>query len=110
MRKTVPLGPCCLHREKLQGWGEVILPTSPSLALSSFAVLRCSRGLWGLFELSSEPPASPIGCHFLFKELFLQLLPSAKGAEAFEIAAASLHSLLKQLASKRRGGEVLVSV
>lgn len=110
MRKTILLGPCCLHRKRLQGWGEVILQASPSLVLSSFDVLRCSQGLWGLFELSLEPPASPIGCHFLFKELFLQLLPSVQGAEAFEIAAASLHSLLKQLASKRRGGEVLVSV
>lgn len=63
MRKTLPLGPCCLHRKRLQGWGEVILQASPSLVLSSFDVLRCSQGLWGLFELSLEPPASPIGCH-----------------------------------------------
>lgn len=103
-----------LTQKKAPGMGrkyfKLILRASSSLDLFSSDVLRCSRGLWELFERSSEPPASPIGCHFLFKELFLQLLPSAQGAEAFEIAAASLHNLLEQLASKRRGGEVLVCV
>lgn len=98
VRKTSSQTHCLQEERSRVGGGEsvkLILQAFPSLDLLSFDVLRCSQGLRGLFELSSQPPASPIGCHFLFKKLFLQLLCSAQGAEAFEIAAASVHSLLE---------------